>query len=76
MQWKYMKCGAWKNDAFKYLFIEFQRHAEDHLKTINNQFLTLPCIEEPEKKPVPAKLVKWYKMFKKGQLDYVKSHYL
>ncbi len=47
--------------SFKYLFIEFQRHAEDHLKTINNQFLTLPCIEEPEKKPVPAKLVKWYK---------------
>ncbi|XP_042600039.1 IQ motif-containing protein H isoform X2 [Cyprinus carpio] len=36
-----------------------RRHAEDHLKTINNQFLTLPCIEEPEKKPVPAKLVKW-----------------
>uniref|UniRef100_A0A672T222 IQ motif-containing protein H-like n=1 Tax=Sinocyclocheilus grahami TaxID=75366 RepID=A0A672T222_SINGR len=36
-----------------------RRHAEDHLKTISNQFLTLPCIEEPEKKPVPSKLVKW-----------------
>ncbi|XP_073707067.1 IQ motif-containing protein H [Garra rufa] len=36
-----------------------RRHADDYLKTINNQVLTLPCIEEPEKKPVPTKLVKW-----------------
>ncbi|KAL1256854.1 hypothetical protein QQF64_012399 [Cirrhinus molitorella] len=36
-----------------------RRHAEDYLKTINSQVLTLPCIEEPEKKPVPTKLVKW-----------------
>ncbi|RXN18242.1 IQ domain-containing H isoform X1 [Labeo rohita] len=36
-----------------------RRHAEDYLKTISNQVLTLPCIEEPEKKLVPTKLVKW-----------------
>ncbi|KTF78225.1 hypothetical protein cypCar_00032781 [Cyprinus carpio] len=36
-----------------------RRHADDYLKTINNQVLTLPCIEEAEKKPAPAKLLKW-----------------
>ncbi|XP_067276603.1 IQ motif-containing protein H isoform X2 [Pseudorasbora parva] len=36
-----------------------RRQAEDYLKTINNQVLTLPCIEDPEKKIAPAKLVKW-----------------
>ncbi|XP_051726460.1 IQ motif-containing protein H isoform X1 [Ctenopharyngodon idella] len=36
-----------------------RRHADDYLKTINNQVLTLPCIEEPEKKNAPAKPVKW-----------------
>ncbi|XP_051580204.1 IQ motif-containing protein H-like [Myxocyprinus asiaticus] len=36
-----------------------RRHAEEYLKTINNQVLTLPCIKEPEKKTATAKLVKW-----------------
>uniref|UniRef100_A0A8C1JZ77 IQ motif containing H n=1 Tax=Cyprinus carpio TaxID=7962 RepID=A0A8C1JZ77_CYPCA len=36
-----------------------RRHADDYLKTINNQVLTLPCIEEAEQKPAPAKLLKW-----------------
>uniref|UniRef100_A0A673L831 IQ motif containing H n=1 Tax=Sinocyclocheilus rhinocerous TaxID=307959 RepID=A0A673L831_9TELE len=33
--------------------LDIQSHADDYLKTIINQFLTLPCIEEPEKKPAP-----------------------
>nr|AAI61661.1 Si:dkey-246a16.2 protein [Danio rerio] len=36
-----------------------RRHAEDYLKTINNQVLTLPSIEEPEKKTAHPKLVTW-----------------
>lgn len=53
-----MKCGC--NVCNYDLFIDSQRHADDYLKTINNQVLTLPCIEEPEKKNAPAKPVKWY----------------
>ncbi|XP_056621616.1 IQ motif-containing protein H isoform X2 [Triplophysa dalaica] len=34
-------------------------HAEEHLKTINSQVLTLPCIQEPEKKTATTKPVTW-----------------
>nr|XP_055030438.1 IQ motif-containing protein H isoform X1 [Misgurnus anguillicaudatus] len=36
-----------------------RRHAEDYLKTIHNHVLTLPCIEEPDKKTTTGKLVTW-----------------
>ncbi|XP_051953537.1 IQ motif-containing protein H-like [Xyrauchen texanus] len=39
-----------------------RRHAEEYLKTVNNQGLTLPCIEEPGK-TATAKLVKWQPRF-------------